>query len=97
MRKSTLHGCSYSNLLVYPKNWKTTTLKKSLNEIWVIKRIQSGKDDSKVIAYSTNTETYPDGKQIHEPFPIKKEKIRKVSLVIGHIVKEHSSGAVITI
>lgn len=37
MRKSTLHGCSYSNLLVYPKNWKTTTLKKSLNDIWVVK------------------------------------------------------------
>jgi len=67
------------------------------NEIRVTKRIQSGIDDSQIMAYSTNTETYPDGKQIHEPFIIKKIKITKVSLVIGRIVKEHSSGEVITI
>lgn len=78
--------------VVFGRNYVVET-----NEIRVTKRVQSGKNDDYITAYSTNTETYPDGRQIHEPFPIKKSKINKISLVIGRIVKEHSSGDVITI
>lgn len=78
--------------VVYGRNYVIET-----SEIRVTKRVQSGKNDEYVTAYSTNTETYPDGRQIHEPFPIRKSNINRISLVIGRIVKEHSSGDVITI
>lgn len=67
------------------------------DEIRVTKRIQLSSDTSIFMAYSSNTDTYPDGTLIHQPFPIEKETIRKILLVIGRIVKEHSSGAVIAI
>ena len=57
----------------------------------VTKRLQTCEDKDYVTAYSSNTETYPDGKQIHEPFRIKKENIRHIFLVIGMISKEESS------
>jgi len=57
----------------------------------VTKRLQTCEDEDYVMAYSSNTETYPDGKQIHEPFRIKKENIRHIFLVIGMISKEESS------
>jgi len=63
----------------------------------VTKRLQSCKDENYVMAYSSNTETYPDGKQIHEPFRIKKENIRHIFLVIGMISKEESSSLMNTI
>lgn len=46
------------------------------------------------MAYSTNRETYPDGNQIHAPFPIPKEKIRYIYLVLGCVTKEYSNGAI---
>jgi len=46
------------------------------------------------MAYSTNRETYPDGNQIHAPFPIPKEKIRHIYLVLGCVTKEYSNGAI---
>jgi len=67
------------------------------DEIRVTKRIQLSSDKNIFIAYSTNTDTYPDGTLIHQPFPIEKETIRKILLVVGRIVKEHSSSAVIAI
>lgn len=78
--------------VVYGRNYVIET-----DEIRVTKRIQSNSDIAYVTAYSTNTDTYPDGKQIHEPFHIKKKKIRRISLVIGRIVKEHGSGSIITL
>lgn len=54
------------------------------------KRIQLGKDDDHFTAYSTNKETYPDGRLIHEPFPIEKQAIRRIWLVLGHVVKKNS-------
>jgi hypothetical protein len=55
--------------VVFGRNYVIET-----DEIRVTKRIQSNSDNACVTAYSTNTETYPDGKQIHEPFHIKKNK-----------------------
>lgn len=59
------------------------------DEYRVTKRVQLGKDDEHIIAYSTNKETYPDGKLVHEPFPIPKKAIRHISLVLGYVVKKN--------
>ena len=59
------------------------------DEYRVTKRVQLGKDDEHIIAYSTNKETYPDGKLVHEPFPIPKKAIRNISLVLGYVVKKN--------
>lgn len=67
------------------------------NERRVTKKIQFKEgDDTVFMAYSTNRETHPDGTLVHQPFPIRKDKIRKVMLVVGRIVKEYSSGEVLT-
>ena len=58
-------------------------------EYRVTKRIQSGKDSEHFKAYSTNTETYPDGHLIHEPFDIPKEAVRRMFLVLGYVVKKN--------
>lgn len=57
------------------------------SEYRVTKRLQDGGTDH-FIAYSSNTDTYPDGKQIHEPFLIPKELIRHIDLVLGIVGKE---------
>lgn len=67
------------------------------DEIRITKRIQLSSDNTIFMAYSSNTDTYPDGTLIHQPFPIEKETIKRISLVVGRIVKEHTSNAVITI
>lgn len=46
------------------------------------------------MAYSTNRETYPDGSQIHAPFPVPKDAIRHIDLVLGCVMKEYSNGAI---
>lgn len=57
------------------------------DEMRVTKRLQAGSDDY-LMAYSTNTETYPDGHLVHEPFRIYKDTIRRIFMVIGCVVKE---------
>lgn len=65
------------------------------DEIRVTKRLQTCPEDKNcIMAYSTNTETYPDGTLIHEPFKIHKEDIRRIFLVIGSIHKEYGTEAV---
>lgn len=66
------------------------------SEFRITKRMQTADDDNYLMAYSTNNETYPDGKQIHEPKKILKSDINNIFLVLGRIVKEHSSGPVFT-
>ena len=56
------------------------------SEYRVTKRLQLG-DDNTFRAYSTNTETYADGKLVHEPFNIPKVEIRRMFLVLGYVVK----------
>lgn len=53
------------------------------------KRVQRGKDNEHITAYSTNTETYPDGRLIHEPFDVPWRAIRHISLVLGYVVKKN--------
>ena len=64
------------------------------DEFRVTKRLQTCNDDSVFMAYSSNTETYPDGTPIHQPFAIPKASIRRLYLVLGYVVKQFSSGAV---
>lgn len=74
--------------IVWGKNYCIET-----NEMRVTKRLQAGTDEY-LMAYSTNTETYPDGHLIHEPFRIYKDTIRRIFMVIGCVIKEYSSGPV---
>lgn len=61
-------------------------------EYRVTKQLQDKGDN--FMAYSTNRETYPDGCQIHAPFPVPKEEIRHIYLVLGCVTKEYSNGAI---
>ncbi len=79
--------------IVWGRNYVIET-----TDIRVTKRMQTCPDDEEcIMAYSTNTETYPDGRLVHEPFKIYKEDIRRIFLVIGRVVKEYSSAPVYTV
>lgn len=62
------------------------------SEYRVTKQLQD--DGDHFMAYSTNRETYPDGRQIHAPFSISKDAIRYIYLVLGCVTKEYSNGAI---
>lgn len=64
------------------------------SEFRITKKLQKGCDPSSYTAYSTNTDTYPDGHLIHEPISIKVDNIRRLFLVMGCVIKEQSSGPV---
>lgn len=53
-------------------------------------------DDEYVMAYSTNEETYPDGRLRYPPFKIPKSDIRRIFLVLGYVAKRYSNGFVFT-
>jgi plasmid maintenance system antidote protein VapI len=59
------------------------------SEYRVTKRIQKGHDDDHITAYSTNTETYSDGRLIHEPFNIPWRSVQHIALVLGYVVKKN--------
>jgi len=59
------------------------------NEYRITKRVQRGKNDDYIKAYSSNTETYPDGQLIHEPLDIAWNDVRHISLVLGYVVKKN--------
>lgn len=59
------------------------------SEYRVTKRIQRGKDSAHITAYSTNPETYADGRLIHEPFDIPWSAVIHISLVLGYVVKKN--------
>ena len=61
-------------------------------EYRVTKQLQDEGDH--FMAYSTNRETYPNGHQIHAPFPIPKDAILHIDLVLGCVTKEYSNGAI---
>lgn len=77
-----------ARLLVWGRNYVVET-----PEFRITKQLQDGGDDY-ILAYSSNMETYPDGRQIHSPIKIPKETIRHIDQVIGCVVKEYSSGAI---
>ena len=75
-------------LIIWGKNYVIET-----TEFRITKRLQYGGEDF-VLAYSSNQETYPDGKLIHSPIKIPKETIRHIHLVLGCVTKEFSNGPI---
>lgn len=75
-------------LIIWGKNYVIET-----TEFRITKRLQDGGADF-VLAYSSNQETYPDGRLIHSPIKIPKETIRHIDLVLGCVTKEFSNGPI---
>lgn len=73
--------------IVWGRNYVIET-----DEMRVTKRMQTHENKDFIYGYSTNNETYSDGRLVHEPLEIEKKTIRKIFLVLGRIVKEYSSG-----
>lgn len=74
-------------LIINGRNYVVET-----SEYRVTKQLQL--DGDSFMAYSTNRETYPDGRQKHSPFSIPKDEIRHIYLVLGCVTKEYSNGTI---
>lgn len=73
------------SLLIWGRNYCIET-----SEFRIIRRLQSGKGDT-LMAYASNTNTYPDGHQIYEPTVIRKETIRYIWKALGCVIKEYGN------
>ena len=62
------------------------------DEFRITKQVQD--DGDCILAYSSNRETYPDGRLIHSPIRIPKDAIRHMDLVLGCVVKHYSNGPI---
>jgi hypothetical protein len=69
-------------LIVWGKDYVIET-----SEYRLTKRVQRGINDDHVRAYSSNTETYPDGQLIHEYLDIAWKDVHRIFLVLGYVVK----------
>jgi hypothetical protein len=72
------------DLIVWGKDYVIET-----SEYRITKRVQRGDSNEYIKAYSSNTETYPDGKLIHEPQDIAWKYIHRIFLVLGYVVKKN--------
>jgi hypothetical protein len=59
------------------------------SEYRITKCVQRGYDNEHITAYSSNNETYPDGRLKHEPVDVAWSDIRKIFLVLGYVVKKN--------
>lgn len=76
----------YDRSLIIPgRNYVIET-----SEYRVTKRVQRGSNSNHITAYSTNTETYPDGRLVHEPFEIAWQSVSRISLVLGCVVRSNN-------
>lgn len=73
-----------SRLLLNGENYVIET-----DEFRITKRILDDGED--IIAYSTNQETYPDGRLVHAPIRIPKNAIRHLDLVLGCVIRKFST------
>jgi transcriptional regulator with XRE-family HTH domain len=71
-------------LIIWGKDYVIET-----SEYRITKRVQRGDNSEYIKAYSSNIETYPDGKLIHEPQDIPWKYIRRIFLVLGYVVKKN--------
>jgi hypothetical protein len=71
-------------LIIWGKDYVIET-----SEYRITKRVQRGDSDAYIKAYSSNAETYPDGKLIHEPQDIAWKHIRRIFIVLGYVVKKN--------
>lgn len=69
------------DLLIWGEDYVIET-----SEFRITKRIQRGSSDEFIQAYSTNRDTHPDGRIVHEPLDIRKASIKKLYRVMGYIV-----------
>lgn len=76
-----------TSLLINGRNYVIET-----SEFRITKQLQD--DGDCIMAYSSNRETYPDGRQIHAPIRIPKTAIRHIDLVLGCVLKEYSNGPI---
>lgn len=76
-----VHDCRF---LLNGENYVIET-----DEFRITKRILD--DGDSIIAYSTNDETYPDGRLVHAPIRIPKEAIRHFDLVLGCVIRKFSN------
>lgn len=76
-----------TSLLINGRNYVIET-----SEFRITKQLQD--DGDCIVAYSSNRETYPDGRQIHAPIRIPKDSIRHIDLVLGCVLKEYSNGPI---
>jgi len=79
-------------MIIWGKNYVVET-----DEYRITKRLQRGLSEGYIRAYSTNEETYQDGTLIHQPMDIPLSDIRRLDLVLGCVVKEHSSGKIYSV
>lgn len=63
------------------------------DEYRVTKQVQLIKEGY-ITAYSTNEDTYKDGRLIHPPFDIPISKIRHILLVLGYVVTENGNAII---
>jgi Plasmid maintenance system antidote protein len=75
-------------LIIWGRNYLVET-----TEYRITKQLQDGGELS-IVGYSSNKDTYPDGRQIHSPIYIPKDSIRYIYQVIGCVTKEYSNGAI---
>jgi len=78
-------------LIVWGKDYVIET-----NEYRITKRVQRGNSSDFIKAYSSNIDTYPDGRLIHEPVDIAWKDIRGIYLVLGYVVKNGNGTMVFT-
>ncbi|MDR0573038.1 MAG: hypothetical protein LBG96_03230 [Tannerella sp.] len=71
-------------LIIWGKDYVIET-----SEYRITKRVQRGKDEEHIRAYSSNTETYPDGQLVHEYLDVAWKDIRRIFLVLGYVVKKN--------
>ncbi|MDR0682045.1 MAG: hypothetical protein LBG15_09400 [Dysgonamonadaceae bacterium] len=71
-------------LIIWGKDYVVET-----NEYRITKCVQRGFDKEHITAYSSNTETYPDGRLKHEPTDIAWKDISRIFLVLGYVVKKN--------
>ena len=58
------------------------------NEYRITKCVQRGFDKEHITAYSSNTESYLDGRLKHEPLDIEWNDVQRIFLVLGYVVKK---------
>lgn len=76
------------NLIVNGRNYVIET-----DEFRITKQLQYDGGEY-ILAYSSNRDTYPDGRIIHAPIRIALSSIRRIYLVLGSVVKEYSNCAI---
>ena len=77
-----------ARLIINGRNYVIET-----SEFRITKQLQDDGGDY-IMAYSSNTATYPDGRQIHSPIRIPKETIRHLDLVLGCVTKEFAGNEI---